>query len=154
MFKSESRHSADDGGVEERMHHMPSGDHSATQLSRASEVYRDKCGYLLKRSGGKHSSISPRGMTKAFSFGQLTCVCPFGSARPVSLCVGADSALRSKHWDVRFFQIVGTDLVWGVEREDIALEKVCVCARVCACVRVRACVCVSRPLTTHFLIQN
>ena len=73
MFRNESRHSADDGGDEETMRHMPSGDHSATQLSHASEVYRDKCGFLLKRSGGKHSSKSPRGMTKAFSFGQLTC---------------------------------------------------------------------------------
>ena len=70
MFKSESR-AREASGEEERMHHMPSGDHSPTQLSKASVVYRNKCGYLLKRSGGKRSNMSPKGMTKAFSFGQL-----------------------------------------------------------------------------------
>ena len=83
MFK---RSAVGVGGDEDQMHHMPSGDHSATQLSRASEVYRDKCGFLLKRSGGKHSSISPKGMTKAFSFGQLTCA---PALRIDSLCRAA-----------------------------------------------------------------
>ena len=93
---------------EDEMHHMPSGDHSATQLSRASEVYRDKCGFLLKRSGGKHSSISPKGMTKAFSFGQLTCApaLRIDSDRLRRAARGME-ARSGTHWCLRMQQALG-----------------------------------------------
>lgn len=79
-------------GDEEVMHHMPSGDHTGSQISRASEVYRDKCGFLLKRSGGKTSSMSPKGVTKAFSFGQLTCA---SSLAPTPLRRSARAGARA-----------------------------------------------------------
>ena len=63
--------------MSDHMRVMPAGPHTEQQLSKAGEVYDAMCGYLLKRSGGKSSSMSPKGIGKSFSFGQLSCVLGF-----------------------------------------------------------------------------
>lgn len=62
--------------MNEVMQVLPSGPHSAQQLSKVDEVYGERKGFLLKRSGGKTAGASPRmspkGIGKSFSFGQLS----------------------------------------------------------------------------------